>query len=230
MKISGTLRTHICALLLTIVVFRPAARAQLLDKIYLNPEIGLGIVPGYDNGLDFGNTGRALHLELRGGYKLDERISLFTGFGFWAYRYQLTGRAALSGPDTIRSEFQDCFEVPLGVRFCTYHGHRSFRTRFYGAAGLRLCFQDDIRHDYRTTDGSGAGQNVVRPEDFNPLWVRLFAEGGLDIPMDYGSAILIGLNISDGLSRNMNSEGALARDNYGVLLIGGSIGIRFSLH
>ncbi len=230
MNFFGRLHTHACALLLLIILSAPAAHAQLLDKIYLNPEIALGVASGYDNGLDFGNANRALRIELRGGYKLDERLSLFTGFGFCAYRYRIVGRAAVSGPDTIRNEFQDCLEVPLGVRFSTYHGYRSFRTRFYGAAGLRLCFLNDVRHDYHTTDGADAGQNVVRPEDFNPFWVRLFAEGGLDIPMDYGSAILIGLNISDGLSRNMSSEGALSRDNYGVLVIGGSVGLRFSLH
>ncbi len=220
------------ALSIILVFSMGIAKAQL-SRIYLNPEIALGITSGYDHnkglGLDAGNPNRALRLELRGGYKIDERLSVFTGFGFCAYRYRMVASAIVSGPDTIRTVYQDCFEIPIGVRLASYYGKRSFRTRYYGAAGLRLCLLNDARHDYRTYDYAATGENVVRPGEYNSFWVRIFAEGGLDIPMDYGSAILVGLNVSSGLTRNMSTDGALTKDNFGVPVIGGSIGLRFSL-
>lgn len=199
------------------------------SKIYLNPDFTLGLTSGYNNGLDPGSPNTAVRLELRGGYKLNAGLSLFTGFGYSSYHYRLVAAAMVSGPDTIRDEQQIYYEVPMGVRVATFYGRRSFRTRYYAAAGLRACFLTDSRHDYKTVDGVAAESNVVRPEDFNKFWIRMFAEGGLDIPMDYDSAILIGLSVSNGLTRNMNTDGALSRENYGVLVVGASIGLRFGL-
>jgi hypothetical protein len=200
-------------------------------KLYLNPQLNLGIISGYDHtkggGLDFGNLNRAIGIELRAGYKINPKVSVFTGFGYASYHYRMVVKPVVEGPDTIRQQRQEFYEVPLGLRYATFHGYRSFKTRFYGTVGVKACFQADARHDYRTIDGKSADGNIVRPEDFNKLWVRMFLEGGLDIPMDYDSAILIGLSVSHGLSRNANTDGALTKDNYGVLVIGGNIGVKF---
>lgn len=208
-----------------------AALAQAGGKTYLSPELFLGITSGqdYNKGLDFSNLNRSVRLELRGGYWLSKQVSLFTGFGYASYRYRMVAQPIVTGPDTIRSQKQECWEVPLGVRFSTYYGDKSVRTRYYAALGIRGCFLSDARHDARTPNGEYADVNIVRPQDFNHFWVRMFAEGGLDIPMDYGSAILIGVSVSNGLSRNANTEGALSKNNYGVLVVGGSIGLRIGL-
>jgi hypothetical protein len=218
-------------LTLTLLLLSTAANAQGGGRFYINPDLFLGITSGYDHskGLDFSNMNRAVRLEARGGYWVNPNISLFTGIGYSSYRYRQVAEAVISGPDTIRSQNQEYWEVPLGVRFSTYYGDRSVRTRYYGSAGIRACFLNDARHDYRTPTGSAADANVVRPEDFNKFWLRFFVEGGIDIPMDYGSGILIGLSVSNGLTRNANTEGALMKDNYGVLAIGGNIGVRIGL-
>jgi hypothetical protein len=168
-------------------------------------------------------------LEVRGGYWVSNNMSLFTGFGYSSYHYRLVGRAADFGPDTIRTQSQEYWEVPLGVRWSTYYGARSVHTRFYAAIGIKACFLNDARYDYKTSDAMASDVNVVRLQDFNHFWVRGFIEGGLDIPMDYGSAILIGLNASSGISRNTNLDGALSKDNPGVFAVGGSIGLRIGL-
>lgn len=213
---------------LTLSTLNTAAHAQGGGKLYLNPELSLGITSGYNKGLDFGNLNRHVGLELRGGYWLSEHASLFTGFGYGSYHYRLVAQPVYNGSDTIRSQSQEFWEVPLGVRFSTFYGNRSIHTRYYASVGLRACFLNDARHDFKTSDGAAAA-NVVRPEDFNKFWMRVFVEGGIDIPMDYGSGILISLNASNGLSRNANTEGALQKSNYGVLVIGGSIGLRIGL-
>jgi hypothetical protein len=207
-----------------------AAKAQG-TKLYLNPELFLGITVGhdYDKGLklDFGNLNRSIGLALKGGYKINQRLSVFTGVGYQSYKYRMIGRAAVTGPDTVRQQSQEFWEIPLGVRVATFYGYRSFKTRFYGAAGLKGCLQSDARHDYVTSDKAHGDINIVRPEDYNKFWVRWFLEGGLDIPMDFDSAILLGLSVSSGLTRNMNTDGALTKDNYGVLVIGATAGVRF---
>jgi hypothetical protein len=220
-------------LLYTLLFVNAATNAQGGGKFYLNPEVALGITAGYDHAksprLDLSNPDRAVRLELRGGYWLSQTASLFTGFGYSSYHYQMVAEPIFSGPDTIRSQRQEYWEIPLGIRFSTFYGDHSVRTRYYAAAGLRACFLNDARHDFKATEGGSANTNVVRPEDFNKFWMRFFLEGGLDIPMDYGSAIIIGLNVSHGLTRNANTDGALSKDNYGVLVLGGNIGVRIGL-
>jgi hypothetical protein len=213
----------------TLFLLHTHIHAQGGGKFYLQPELAAGITAGSNHGIDFGNLNRHVRIELRGGYWLNEHASLFTGFAYASYHYRIVGRALSNGPDTIRTQSQEYWEIPLGIRLSTFYGDRSVRTRYYAAAGLRACFLNDARHDYKTSDGSAAESNIVRPEDLNSFWLRGFVEGGLDIPMDYGSAILIGINASTGLSRNANMNGALQKDNYGVLVIGGSIGLRIGL-
>jgi hypothetical protein len=207
-----------------------AAQAQG-TKIYLNPELFLGITAGhnYSNGLklDFGNLNRSVGIGLKGGYKINQKLAVFTGFEYQSYKYRMVGRAAVSGPDTIRQQSQEFWQIPIGVRMATFYGYRSFKTRYYAAAGLKACIQSDARHDYVTSDHVASDINIVRPEDYNKLWFRWFLEGGLDIPMDFDSAILLGISVSSGLSRNMNTEGALTKDNYGVLVVGATAGVRF---
>lgn len=206
-------------------------RGQEGGKLYLSPQIGMGITASYDYAkathLDLGNANRNVRLELRGGYWINENLSAFAGFGYASYRYRIAARPQADGSDTAFAQSQEYWEVPLGIRISTYHG-RSVKTRYYAAAGIRACFLSDARHDYKTTDGY-SGENVVRRGDINPFWVRLFAEAGLDIPMDYGSAILVGVNLSSGLSRNTSLDGALGKDNFGVPVLGGSIGLRIGL-
>jgi len=209
-----------------------SAQAQAGGKFYLSPQLGLGITSGYDYSkalhMDLSHPNRNLRLELRGGYWLNENLSAFAGFGYSSYHYRMLAMPVADGADTIYSQSQEYWEVPLGLRFSTYHG-RSVRTRYYAAAGLRVCLLSDARHDYRTADRSASGENVVHGGDFNKVWVRAFVEGGLDIPMDYGSAILIGINFSNGLSRNTNLDGALRKDSFGLPTLGGSIGLRIGL-
>lgn len=218
----------------TVYLFQPAAWAQEAGgHFFLSPMFSAGITAGHDYAkgmtIDFGNINRTVGLELRGGYWLSNNLSLFTGFGYSSYHYRLVGRSAISGPDTIRTQSQEYWEVPFGVRVSTYRGARSVHTRFYAAAGVKACFLDDARHDYQTANAEASEANVVRPQDFNKLWLRWILEGGIDIPMDYGSAIIIGLNMSSGLSRNTNTDGALSKDNPGVFAFGGSLGLRIGL-
>ena len=206
--------------------------AQAGGKFFLNPSLRLGIASGYDYAkafrMDLGHPNRNVGLELRGGYWLNENLSAFTGFGYSSYHYRMAGAPVADGVDTIYTQSQEYWEVPVGLRISTYYG-RSVRTRYYAAAGLRACFLSDARHNYTTSDRSASGENVVRTRDFNKFWVRLFAEAGLDIPMDYGSAILIGVNLSSGVSRNTNLDGALGKDSFGVPVLGGCIGLRIGL-
>lgn len=208
------------------------AAAQAGGKFYLSPSLRLGITSSYDFNkalhVDLGHPNRNVGLELRGGYWLNENLSAFAGFGYASYHYRMAARPTPEGSDTIYTQSQEYWEVPIGLRVSTYYG-RSVRTRYYAAAGLRACFLSDARHNYTTADRKASGENVVRDGDFNKFWVRLFAEAGLDIPMDYGSAILIGINISSGVSRNTSLDGTLGKDSFGVPVLGGSIGLRIGL-
>jgi hypothetical protein len=202
-------------------------------KLYVSPMISAGITAGHDArkglGVDFSNPNRMVGLEVRGGCWLSNNLSIFTGFGYGSYHIRMVERASEAGPDTIRTQSQEYWEVPIALRWSSYYGVRSVRTRFYAAAGFKACFLNDARYDYTTTDKTASGVNIVRQKDFNPFWLRGFIEGGLDIPMDYGSAILVGLNVSSGLSRDASIDGALSKDNPSIVTIGGSIGLRIGL-
>ncbi len=222
-------------LIATMVAFVPLtsmhAQPQAGGRFYLSPELGLGITSSYDPSpflhLDLSHPDRNVRLELRAGYWLNNNVSLLTGLGYASYHYRLAALPADEGGDTSYRMSQEYWEVPLLLRLSTYHG-RSVKTRYYAAAGIRACFQSDARHDFKTNDGN-TGENVVRSGDVNPFWLRAVVEAGLDIPMDYGSAVLIGVNFSQGLSRNTCQDGPLGAYRFGLPVVGASIGLRIGL-
>jgi hypothetical protein len=205
-------------------------------RFYVQPDLAVGLTSGYNyaNGLNLepGNAGSFARLECRAGYYLDNSWSLFTGLGFATYRYNMTidGTSIEAGhPDMTREQTQSTLEVPIGLRFTTFReGRREFRTRFYGGGGMRLAFINDGRYDYKTVGGGPSGFEV-RPDDFNEVHARVFLEGGIDLPIDYNSAFLFGLNLSQGFTRNMSGNGDLLASNYGILAYGLNLGFRFGL-
>lgn len=205
-------------------------------KIYVQPDLSVGLTSGYHyaNGLnlDPGEKNGFFRLECRGGYYLNNNVSVFTGIGFSTYRYRMLidGQRIESGhPDMIREQEQALLEIPLGIRYTTYHGGRQIcKTRYYGGGGFRLAFLNDARYDYRTVGGGPSGFRT-EPSDFNSFHLRAFLEAGIDVPLDYNAAFLIGLNISHGISRNMSGIGGLTGSNYGVLAYGLNLGFRFGI-
>jgi hypothetical protein len=225
----------VSCLLGILVIGMPSPAMAQSKKYYLMPELALGLTSGYKYtsgiGLDFGTPGYSVRGELKAGKFLNNNVSVFTGIGFSSYHYtMLIGNTSENTlHDTVRDQqSQHLIEIPIGIRYATFNGRKQFKTRYYIGGGLRACILNDGRFDYHTVDKAGKGYDL-REEDFNRFTVRLFVEGGLDIPMDYNSAIIIGLFINDGLTRNMSKEGTLANNNYGVFTYGGSFGLRIGL-
>ncbi len=225
-----------CCLLFALCFLSVSRTAAQSRKVYIQPDLALGLTSGYNykNGLRLepGNAGSFFHLECRGGYWLDNSWSLFTGLGFSTYRYNMLidGTTIEAGhPDVTRAQTQSTVDVPLGLRFTTYRdGLQMFRTRFYGAGGMRLSFINDGRYDYSTVGGGPSGFEV-RESDFNELHARVFLEAGIDLPIDYNSAFLFGINVSQGFTRNMSGSGDLLASNYGIFAYGLNLGFRFGL-
>lgn len=211
----------------------PGPVASQVSKVYLQPALSIGLISGYDKSnalkLDMGHPGYYAKLELRGGYYLNSQLSIFTGLGFGIYNYRMKfGNGSDKTMDTVRQQDQDILEIPLGIRYTTFNGRSKFKTRYYFGGGVMTSLLNDARSSYHRAPNTGAG-SAVRNEDFNNVYLRLFAEGGLDIPMDYSSAILVGLSVSNGITRNMSRSGDLADSNYGALVGALSVGLRLGL-
>jgi len=225
-----------CSLLATALILNAGPAAAQSKKFYLQPDLALGLTSGYNYGnalkLEPGKPNGFFRLECRAGYYFNNNLSVVTGLGFSTYRYHMVidgSRIETGHPDMTRDQEQSMLEVLLGLRFTTYNGGlKQFRTRYYYGGGLRLGFLNDGRYDYKTVGGGPSGYEV-RPGDFNTVQARLYLEGGIDVPIDYNSAFLFGLNLSQGVTRNMRMEGEVGKANYGIFAYGINIGFRFGL-
>jgi len=203
-----------------------------LRKYFLSPDLSLGLNSGYDHSkslkLDLGNPGAAVKMELLAGRYINEHWCIYTGVGYCLYDYRMRYG---SGPslinDTVRNQSEDIIEIPLGVRY-TSTSKKLFKTKHYFGAGLRFCLLDDARSDYHSVDLLYSNKET-RQADFNAIYVRLFVEAGIDVPLDYYSSFLLGVNVSDGITRNMSKTGIVANANYGMLSASLTLGFRFSL-
>lgn len=229
------LKSALCLLVASFALGSNESLAQS-RRIYLQPDLAFGLTGGYDYGnslkIDNGEKNGWLRLECRAGYYLNNHWSAFTGAAFATYRYhmRIEGETIETGhPDVTRDQEQALVEIPLGVRYTTYNDGKKFcKTRFYGGGGFRIGLLNDGRYDYRTVGGGPSGYQT-EAGDFNNMHVRAFLEGGIDVPLDWNSAFLIGLNVSHGVTRNMSSSGDIEKSNYGVLAYGLNLGFRFGL-
>ncbi|MEO8787083.1 MAG: outer membrane beta-barrel protein [Chitinophagaceae bacterium] len=201
-------------------------------KFYFSPNLDLGIASGYSQKnalkLDLGNSGEAINLGFRLGYYLNNNVSVFTGLEFGMYDYDMRfGSNPIAGLDTVRIQSQNNLEIPLGVRYTTFP-KKQFKARHYLGAGLKVDLLNDARSSYHTVDGSYYFSET-KTSDFNFVYLRLFVEAGLDIPLDYNSAFLVGVSLSDGITRNMSKTGLVSNANYGMLVGNLTVGFRFGL-
>jgi hypothetical protein len=232
---NALLRSACGLMLAALAAFANPSVAQS-KKFYLQPDMALGLTSGYNYGnalkLEPGKMNGFFRLECRVGYYFNNNLSMVTGLGFATYRYHMVidgSRIETGHPDMTRDQEQSLLEIPLGLRFTTYNaGLKQFKTRYYYGGGLRLGLLNDGRFDYKTVGGGPSGYEV-QPDDFNTVHARLYLEGGIDVPIDYNSAFVCGLNISQGITRNMRLEGEVGKANYGLLAYGINFGFRFGL-
>lgn len=231
-KFSAMLRTRYVALIFALLIVQAIPSTAQSRKVIFAPHLDLGFASGYNAKnspkLDIGNSGGATLLGFNLGYYLNNNISVYTGLGFGMYDYDLRyGTNANPNLDTVRKQSENLLEVPLGIRYTSFP-KKQFKTRHYVGAGFRFAFLNDARAKTFTKDGSYYIEGT-KASDFNPMYLRFFVEAGLDIPLDYNSAFLVGVSLSNGITRNMSKTGALANANYGMFVANLSVGFRFGM-
>lgn len=226
------LRQAKLSLIISILVFCTGLANAQSRKLYFSPNLDLGIASGYNQKkalkLDLGNSGAATDLGFRLGYYLNNNVSVFTGLAFGMYDYDMRfGSNANESLDTVRVQSQNNLEIPLGLRFTSYPA-KQFTARHYVGAGFKVALLNDARSSYHTVDGSYYNSET-KASDFNAVYLRFFVEAGIDIPLDYNSAFLVGVSLSDGITRNMSKTGLVSNENYGVLVGNLTVGFRFGI-